>query len=62
MSEWFKRYRKFIIAALGAGAVAVQAAMTDGTITVNERWAIGFAVLAALGVVVVPNAPKTPTS
>ena len=62
MAEWIKRYRKFIVAGVAAGAVALQAALTDSVVTNAEWVTIGLAVAAALGVVVVPNAPKPPAS
>ncbi len=50
-------YRKFLIAALAAGLVAAQAALSDGVFTAEEWWQVGLAALAALGVVLVPNKP-----
>lgn len=50
-------YRKSIAAALGAAAMALQAALTDGRIESVEWWAIGIAVLTALGVYQVENRP-----
>lgn len=49
---------KFIVAALAAAALAVKAAVTDGTVTPAEAVEVALAVLAAVGVYVVPNAPK----
>jgi hypothetical protein len=56
-------YAKTVVAAVVAGATAVGAAITDSTITGSEWVAIGLAVLTALGVYAVPNAPaKTSTT
>ena len=51
------KYAKLVVAALAAGAVALNAAVTDGTITNGEWVTIGLAVLGALGVWAVPNKP-----
>lgn len=51
------RYAKFIVAAVIAGGVALQAALTDGHVTNAEWLTIGIAVLGALGVWAIPNAP-----
>lgn len=51
------KYAKFIVAALIAGAVALQAALTDDHVTNTEWLTIGIAVLGALGVWAVPNKP-----
>ena len=50
-------YWKTIVAALAAGAIAAQAAISDGTITNGEWLAIGLAVLGAFGVWATPNKP-----
>jgi hypothetical protein len=47
-------YIKGIIAGLGAVGVVVQAALTDDTISDNEKVKIGIAVLTALGVYFTP--------
>lgn len=52
-------YYKTVAAALGAAAVALQAALTDGNVESAEWWAIGIAVLTALGVYQVENKPAT---
>lgn len=52
-------YYKSIAAALGAAALALQSAITDGEITTAEWVAIGIAVLTALGVYQVENRPAT---
>lgn len=51
-------YAKTVVAALAAGAVAVNAAVSDGMISNSEWVTIGLAVLAALGVYALPNAAK----
>jgi hypothetical protein len=48
-------YAKFVVAALAAAAVALQAAISDGTVTSSEWVGVGIAALAALGVWAVPN-------
>ena len=51
------RYRKFIVAALGAAAVAAQAAVSDGDVS-NDEWVkIGVAALVAVIVLLIPNKP-----
>jgi hypothetical protein len=49
------RYAKFIVAALTAGLIALQTAITDDRITTSEWVTIALAVLGAIGVVIVPN-------
>lgn len=49
------RYWKGIIAGAGAVAIVVQAAITDGKITDDEKWAIGIAIVTALSVVAKGN-------
>ncbi len=51
------KYAKFIVAALLAGGVAVQTAITDNTITTAEWVTIGLAAVGALAVWAVPNKP-----
>ncbi|REF00284.1 hypothetical protein [Thermomonospora umbrina] len=51
------KYAKTIIATVLAAAYAVQAAITDETVTTTEWVGIVLAVLTALGVYVVPNRP-----
>jgi hypothetical protein len=51
------KYSKFIVAALAAGAVALQSAITDGTVSAAEWVTIAIAVLGALGVWAFPNKP-----
>lgn len=51
-----KRYAKFFVAAAAALAV-LATALADGTITGDEWRAVGAAVLGALGVRQIPNAP-----
>ncbi|MGH3673655.1 MAG: hypothetical protein ACRDSH_24000 [Pseudonocardiaceae bacterium] len=48
-------YAKAIVAVAAAAAVALQAALTDGSITPQEWVTIATAVLSALGVYLVPN-------
>lgn len=52
-----QRYMKFIVAALGAGAYATQAAISDGTITGAEGGGILTAAIIAVLVLFVPNKP-----
>ena len=52
------QYVKTVVAALAAGAVVLNAAVSDSVITNNEWVTIGLAVLGALGVYALPNAPK----
>lgn len=51
------RYMKFIVAALGAAAYAVQAAISDGTITGTEGVGVVTAAVIAVLVLLVPNKP-----
>lgn len=51
-------YAKTVVAAVAAGAVALSAALSDGTVTAGEGVTIGLAVLGALGVYAVPNRAK----
>lgn len=52
---FYKRYRKFIVAALGAAFVTFQSVVTDGV--TNEEWlTILIAAATAAGVWRVPNA------
>ena len=53
------QYAKTVVAAVVAAGTAVGAAITDSTITGAEWVTIGLAVLTALGVYAVPNAPKS---
>lgn len=50
-------YAKSVVAALLAGAYALQAAISDENVTNTEWVAIGIAVLTAVGVYAVPNRP-----
>lgn len=52
------RVAKLVVAALGAGVVALQAALTDDVVTGTEWLTIGVAAATALGVWAVPNAPQ----
>ena len=49
-------YAKFVIAALTTGLVALQTALTDGTVTAAEWVTIAIAALGAIAVYAVPNA------
>lgn len=51
------RYAKFAVGVVGAVAIALQTALTDGTITPAEWGTIALAVLTALGVWGAPNRP-----
>jgi hypothetical protein len=51
-----KRYMKFIVAALGAAAYTVQAAISDGDITGTEGVGVLSAAVIAVLVLLVPNA------
>jgi hypothetical protein len=57
MSPDIARYAKTGVAVVLAGAYALQAALSDGTVTNTEWLGIGTAALIALGVFTVPNAP-----
>lgn len=48
---------KFIVAVVGAGVIALEAAVADGVIGNDELFAVGVAVLTALGVYLFPNRP-----
>lgn len=52
------RAAKFVVAAVAAGAITAQAAITDGAITTAEWIAIAIAALGALGVYGVKNAKE----
>ena len=52
------KYRKFIVAALTTGGVALASALTDDKVTTAEWITIGLATLGAIGVFSLPNAPK----
>jgi len=54
------QYAKFAVAAIAAGLVALQTALTDGTVTSAEWVTIAIAVVGALGVWIVPNDPPLP--
>ncbi|MGH8877443.1 MAG: hypothetical protein ACRD0P_08900 [Stackebrandtia sp.] len=53
---------KTIVAAVGAAISALTIAMGDDTITATEAITAGLALLTALGVYVVPNAPSDTTT
>lgn len=57
MNSFVRRYRKFIIAA-AAGVAVLATALADGKVDGTEIYQIVAAVLGALGVAVIPNAPK----
>jgi hypothetical protein len=51
------KYRKFIWAFAAAAATALGAVLTDGV--TNQEWLyVGVTALAAVGVIVTPNAPS----
>jgi hypothetical protein len=51
------RYRKFIWAGAAAAATALGAVLTDGI--TNQEWLyVAVTALAAVGVIITPNAPK----
>lgn len=52
---FYKRYRKFLVAAAGAAFVTIQSVYTDG-ITAQEWWTVAAAAATAAGVWRVPNA------
>lgn len=54
------KYAKTIVAAVLGGGYALQAALSDDTITNTEWVGIGLAVLIALGVWAVPNETPKP--
>ena len=56
------QYAKAIVAALTAGLIAAQTAITDGHITSSDWVTIALAALGALAVYAVPNAtpPQEP--
>ncbi len=53
----FAEYWKAIVAVIGAVAVVVQAALTDGTITSAEWVTIAIAAITAVGVYAKSNKP-----
>ena len=53
------RYAKTVVAGLGAGIYALQAAISDDVVTNTEWFGIGTAVLVAVGVLTVPNAAQS---
>jgi hypothetical protein len=53
-------YWKALVAFLSPVVIVVQSAVTDDVITQEEWVKIGVAVVAAVGVLVVANKPKTP--
>jgi hypothetical protein len=50
------QYWKFAIAALTTGFIALQTALTDGTVTTAEWVTIAIAAIGAVGVWRIPNA------
>lgn len=60
MTKLLARYKKFLVAAAAAGAVALQTALSDGEFTVPERWIVASAVAGAIGVAIARNGPKDP--
>lgn len=53
------KYMKFIVAALGAAAYTVQAAISDGNVTGTEALGIGTSAVIAILVLLVPNKTGT---
>jgi len=53
-------YAKTIVAVVLAAAYALQAALSDDTVTTTEWIGIGLAVLTALGVWAIPNQSRPP--
>jgi len=53
----FAEYWKAIVAVVGAVAVVVQSALTDGTITSAEWVTIAIAAITAVGVYLKSNKP-----
>lgn len=58
----FATVAKFIVALLIPIAQTIQAAVTDDVITQNEWVKIAIAVVGAVGVWAVPNAPQRPAT
>jgi len=50
-------YAKAILAVLGAGVVALQAALEDDVVLANEWTTVAIAVITAVGVYLIPNKP-----
>jgi hypothetical protein len=57
MQAFLKAHAKSLLAAVAAGGVTLQAAISDDVITSSEKVAIVLAVATALGVYAVPNKP-----
>ena len=57
MKRHLARFRKAVVAVVGAVATAVATALTDDTITSGEWALVAVAVLTALGVYGIPNSP-----
>ena len=55
----FTKYGKTVVAVLLAVAYAIQAAITDGTVTTSEYVGIGLALLGAFGVYQAPAITNT---
>lgn len=53
-------YAKAILAVVGAGVVALQAALEDDVLLANEWTTIAIAVITAVGVYLIPNRPPAP--
>ncbi len=51
-------YLKAIVAVVIAGLTALQAAISDSDVTQNEWVLIALAVVGAIGVYAIPNAPS----
>lgn len=57
MKRQLARYRKSIVAVIGAVAVALTAALSDGAMSPADWAAVAVAVLTACGVYGFPNSP-----
>lgn len=62
VAEGFRANAKGAVAFAGAALVAVASAITDGVVTGSEWATVALAALAAVGVVVVPNAQSKPVN
>ncbi len=55
------RYAKSILAVIGAGVLALQAALEDDVVLANEWTTIAIALITAIGVFLIPNKPPDPS-
>lgn len=56
MSDFIRRYRKFLVAAI-AGLAVLVTALADGKVDSHEWYLIIVAVLGPAGVGIIPNDP-----